>query len=292
MKWIDIKARLKKYPVKAVIFRPGLPTITDYARRKDNERYMLLAEKKVIPSPPGNKYIHFFEGRFWIFLVSPRIGTYYYITTPDINFDPETQTVNIKYLTRVKGSDGKLVESEFSDEEIGINLTDKTVTNKTIITRINEIKNEKESLINNKNKLAKSKDRANKVISDDNKNLMKNYEEQINKLEKRISFLDNYLKEMNTDKSNNQTIETNFEMIDHDDLNWLAGETQKAESKYTPKEGWWDKHGKTLMDVTFMIVVAIAIYIMYQQVISPAALANNPGPLTVLCNMTGIGSVI
>jgi len=62
-----------------------------------------------------------------------------------------------------------------------------------------------------------------------------------------------------------------MELFDHDDLNFLASETQQSESKYERKESWLTKNMPMLLNIVFMVGMAIALYITYQQIVFPSA---------------------
>lgn len=293
MNLLELKAKIRKHPVKAVIFRKGLPPIVDYAGRVDNERYHLLGQNKVIPSPPSNEHIFFFDKHFWIFLKSPRIGTYNYMREPDIVYDPEEQVMKVNYLTRVRGIDGKLLENQFTKEELKVLMADNKVKNSNETKRYNELEqlanNDEETINQLKQKIMQlgRSLRSKQIDKQQYNELNDNYQKQMNELKNKVI---DYKKEMdkilNTVDKDFKVIETSFEMFDHDDLNFLAEETQRSESKYTEKASWWEKHGQTVMNMAFVVGVAIALWIIWDKIILQASREVPRGALTVICNYT------
>lgn len=302
MSWLSFKAKLLKYPVKAIIFRKTLPTKTDYAARisKKKENYKLLGQKRVIPSPPSNDYIQLIDGKPHIFLMSPRIGTYIYMRTPEINHDPEKQELKIKYLTRVKDAKGMLVEEDFAKETVKVDLKNNRVSSDDKKRKLEEIRRVESgyhnaiSEINNRLKTLSLMAKSNKW-TDEQKNL---YKQQLD--EKRKEYYE-ALKEFSLKKkeldieelTNIKVVEVSFELMDHDDISFLAQETQQSESKYAKKESFWEKHGTFILGMAYFIAIAVGIYITYQQIVFPAAKYAIRDGITVVCNSTsGAGTVL
>lgn len=201
---LEIKAKLTKHPVKAIIFRENLGILIDYAGRKGKEKYHLLKTGYTITSPPSTEYFYMIKGRPTIFLYSPRLGTHYYMKIPKTSFNSENNTMDVTYAVRVKDKKtGDLKEGEFKTEKVTAKIND-------------EKKPIKEA---------------------------------------------EWLKE----------VSTTFELFDHDDLNFLASETQRSESKYERKESWLSKNMPMIMNMVYFIAIAIGIWIMYEQVVWPSA---------------------
>jgi len=199
----EIKAKITKHPVKAIIFRENLGVITDYAGRKGKEKYHLMKLGNILTAPPSTEYFYMINGRPTIFLYCPRLGTHYYMKMPKTSFNPENNTMDVKYVVRSKDkATGDLIEGDFKTEKV------------TVKTKNTSNKAEKEEI---------------------------------------------------------KEITTTFELFDHDDLNFLASETQRSESKYEKKENWLEKNMPMLLNIVFMVGMAIALYITYEQIVFPAA---------------------
>ena len=88
----------------------------------------------------------------------------------------------------------------------------------------------------------------------------------------------------NTKDGNDQVWDVSMELMDYDEINFLAEEIVLARDKYANEEGFWSKHGKTLIEISFFVGVAVALYIIYQQIVFPAADHAIRDTLACYCN--------
>lgn len=89
-----------------------------------------------------------------------------------------------------------------------------------------------------------------------------------------------------TKDGNDQVWDVSMELMDYDEINFLAEEIALARDKYAEEKSWWDKNSQLLLSLTFVIGVAVALYIIYRQIVFPAADHAIRDTVNVICNCT------